>query len=348
MPGLPGGISSRSPFPVDHERSPWPRHVAVIMDGNGRWARRRRLPRVEGHRAGVKSAQAAMEVCRDEGIPYLTLYTFSLENWQRPREEVDELMRLLHRYLSREAPRLAENRIRFRALGRLGLLPPKVRAKVDEINATALGLTRLTLREQVSGWKAADALRFDIGEVSGPWGLRYFVESVGVGMIPRMIIASQRDRPGKRKGKRRRNARAVRLALRHLRDCPGIALDALIDGRSCEGRFLLFEVMNISLVGPNLCLATSADPTDRMFDVVVVREFERELLRECLEAEEEGAAWPHELTTIRGSRLEFASGGFPVHVDDEIYLRTSGEGRRGAPIRLAMRQGVTMLLPRAA
>ncbi|HYR00238.1 MAG TPA: diacylglycerol kinase family protein [Casimicrobiaceae bacterium] len=213
---------------------------------------------------------------------------------------------------------------------------------------TALGLTRLTLREQVSGWKTADARRFDIGEVSGPWGLRYFVESVGVGMIPRMIIAAQRDGSGKRKGKRRRNARAIRLAVRHLRDCPGIALDARIDGRSCEGRFLLFEVMNISLVGPNLCLATSADPTDRLFDVVVVREFERELLRECLEAEEEGAAWPHELTTIRGSRLEFASGGFPVHVDDEIYLRTSGDGRRGAPIRLAMRQGVTMLLPRAA
>jgi diacylglycerol kinase family enzyme len=213
---------------------------------------------------------------------------------------------------------------------------------------TALGLTRLTLREQVAGWRTADARHFDIGEVSGPWGLRYFVESVGVGMIPRMIIAAKRDGAEKRKGKRRRNARAVRLALRHLRDCPGIALDARIDGRACEGRFLLFEVMNISLVGPNLCLATSADPTDRLFDVVVVREFERELLRECLEAEEEGAAWPHELTTIRGSRLEFASGGFPVHVDDEIYLRTSGEGRRGAPIRLAMRRGVTMLLPRAA
>ncbi len=98
------------------------------MDGNGRWARRRGLPRIQGHRAGVKSARAAMEVCRDQGIPYLTLYTFSLENWQRPRAEVDELMRLLHRYLSREAKQLIENRIRFRALGRLGLLPPKVRA----------------------------------------------------------------------------------------------------------------------------------------------------------------------------------------------------------------------------
>ncbi len=210
---------------------------------------------------------------------------------------------------------------------------------------TALGLTRLTLHQQVSGWKIADERRFDVGEVSGPWGLRYFVESVGVGMIPRMIIASQRESSGKRKGKRGRNARAVRLALRHLRDCPGIALDASIDGRRCQGRFLLFEVMNISLVGPNLCLATSADPSDRLFDVVVVREFERERLRACLEAEEAGAAWPHELTTIRGRCVELASGGFPVHVDDEICLRASSDERR-APIRLAMRQGVRMLLPR--
>ena len=130
---------------VDRHHEPWPRHVAVIMDGNGRWARRRRLPRVEGHRAGVKSAQAAMEVCRDQGIPYLTLYTFSLENWQRPRAEIDELMSLLHRYLSREAPRLLENRIRFSAIGRLDLLPPKIRAKVAEISAATAGNERLRL-----------------------------------------------------------------------------------------------------------------------------------------------------------------------------------------------------------
>ena len=115
------------------------------MDGNGRWARRRGLPRIQGHRAGVKSARAAMEVCRDQGIAYLTLYTFSLENWQRPPAEVDELMSLLHRYLSREAKRLAENRIRFRAIGRLDMLPPKVRAKVAEITAATAGNERLNL-----------------------------------------------------------------------------------------------------------------------------------------------------------------------------------------------------------
>jgi undecaprenyl diphosphate synthase len=122
-----------------------PHHVAVIMDGNGRWAQRRGLPRIQGHRAGVKSARAAMEVCRDQGIAYLTLYTFSLENWQRPQAEVDELMLLLLRYLSREAKRLIENRIRFRALGRLGMLPPKVSAKVAEITAATALNDRLNL-----------------------------------------------------------------------------------------------------------------------------------------------------------------------------------------------------------
>jgi undecaprenyl diphosphate synthase len=130
---------------VSQQQEPWPRHVAVIMDGNGRWARRRRLPRIEGHRAGAKSVRAAMEVCREQGVRHLTLYTFSLENWQRPRAEVEELMRLLQRYLSREAPRLMANRVRLRVLGRLGLLPPKVRAKVEEIVAATAGNERLDL-----------------------------------------------------------------------------------------------------------------------------------------------------------------------------------------------------------
>jgi undecaprenyl diphosphate synthase len=130
---------------VNQHPESWPRHVAVIMDGNGRWARRRGLPRVEGHRAGAKSVRGAIEACRELGIPYLTLYTFSLENWQRPQPEIDELMRLLRSYLGREAKRMQEHRVRFRALGRLELLPPQVRARVAEIAAATAGNDRLTL-----------------------------------------------------------------------------------------------------------------------------------------------------------------------------------------------------------
>jgi undecaprenyl diphosphate synthase len=162
---------------VNQHSETWPRHVAVIMDGNGRWARRRGLPRIEGHRAGVRSVRAAMEACRELGIPYLTLYTFSLENWQRPRAEVDELMRLLHGYLGREAKRMHENRVRFRALGRLGLLPTKVRAKVDEIAAATADHDRLTLclalsyggrAEIVDALNAVAAERAARGEPAAP------------------------------------------------------------------------------------------------------------------------------------------------------------------------------------
>jgi len=162
---------------VNQHSETWPRHVAVIMDGNGRWARRRRLPRIEGHRAGVKSARAAMEVCREQGIPYLTLYTFSLENWLRPQAEVDELMMILYRYLGREAKRMTENRIRFRALGRLGLLPPKVRTKIAQITADTAGYDRLNLclalsyggrAEIVDAINALAAKRVAHGEPAAP------------------------------------------------------------------------------------------------------------------------------------------------------------------------------------
>jgi len=130
---------------VQAEREDWPRHVAVIMDGNGRWARLRGLPRVRGHRAGIKSAEAAIETCREIGVRVLTLYTFSIENWRRPKAEVDELMRLLHAYLGREGRRLVRDRVRFLPVGRLGMLPERVRARALELAAATAGFPDFTL-----------------------------------------------------------------------------------------------------------------------------------------------------------------------------------------------------------
>lgn len=104
-----------------------PRHVAIIMDGNGRWARSRFLPRVEGHRNGAKTVRMVVEECRRLGVEYLTLFAFSTENWQRPAEEVNSLMFLFMQYLASEADKLAENGIRLRACGDLSKLSPKVR-----------------------------------------------------------------------------------------------------------------------------------------------------------------------------------------------------------------------------
>jgi undecaprenyl diphosphate synthase len=109
---------------IDLERLP--RHIAIIMDGNGRWAQKRGLPRVEGHRAGIASVREAVETCARLDLPVLTLYAFSVENWKRPKTEVDLLMKLLKQYLRLELSTLIRNDIRFRVLGRMPDLPDDV------------------------------------------------------------------------------------------------------------------------------------------------------------------------------------------------------------------------------
>jgi undecaprenyl diphosphate synthase len=109
-----------------------PQHVAVIMDGNGRWAQRRHLPRIAGHRAGVKAAREIIETCARLKLSYLTLYAFSLENWRRPQAEVDFLMRLLREYLKRELPTIHKNNIRLLVIGRSEQLPEAVRKDIEQ------------------------------------------------------------------------------------------------------------------------------------------------------------------------------------------------------------------------
>lgn len=109
-----------------------PRHVAVIMDGNGRWAQQWHLPRVAGHRSGTKSARVTIETCARLKIEALTLYAFSVENWRRPKTEIDFLMQLLREYLRKEMPLLQKNKIRMRFLGRIAELPQGVQHDVRE------------------------------------------------------------------------------------------------------------------------------------------------------------------------------------------------------------------------
>jgi undecaprenyl diphosphate synthase len=112
-----------------------PRHVAIIMDGNGRWAAQRHLPRVEGHRAGIDAVRDTVETSARLGLDVLTLYAFSVENWKRPVTEVSVLMSLLRRYLRLELETLLKNNIRFRAIGRPGELPDDVYAELLEAEA---------------------------------------------------------------------------------------------------------------------------------------------------------------------------------------------------------------------
>ena len=130
-----------------------PRHIAIIMDGNGRWAKKRSLPRIAGHKAGVGSVRTTVETCAQLGIEALTLYAFSAENWKRPRTEVDMLWRLLRFYLRKELADLDRNGIRLQALGRIDALPERVRdelAYVEEATSGNTGL-RLNLAINYSG-----------------------------------------------------------------------------------------------------------------------------------------------------------------------------------------------------
>jgi undecaprenyl diphosphate synthase len=122
-----------------------PRHIAIIMDGNGRWARRRRQPRMMGHRAGGRAAREAVETCARLGIEILTLYAFSTENWSRPKAEVGGLMNLLKELIGRELDEMKRNNIRIRTIGRVDELPADVRRELSRAIEETAGNTRMLL-----------------------------------------------------------------------------------------------------------------------------------------------------------------------------------------------------------
>ncbi|MFC1512002.1 isoprenyl transferase [Candidatus Latescibacterota bacterium] len=127
------------------KKSPLPCHTAIIMDGNGRWASRRKLPRISGHRAGIETVRRIVRFAGDLGIEYLTLYTFSSENWNRPRSEVRGLMQLLAKTLKRELPELNQNGVRVKTIGDISGLPSKSSTALTEAISATSGNGGLTL-----------------------------------------------------------------------------------------------------------------------------------------------------------------------------------------------------------
>lgn len=124
---------------------PIPQHVAIIMDGNGRWAKKRGLPRIEGHRRGVETVRTIIDASRELGIKYLTLYAFSVENWKRPEDEVGGLMKLLEFFLDRETNTLIKNKVRLRTIGRTQGMPERVRVRLEKAIADTAHFTGHTL-----------------------------------------------------------------------------------------------------------------------------------------------------------------------------------------------------------
>jgi undecaprenyl diphosphate synthase len=139
-----------------------PKHVAIIMDGNGRWAKQRGLPRIEGHRQGAESARAIIRAAGELGIKYLTLYAFSVENWNRPKDEVDALMKYLIHYLKTETPELNKNNVRLEVIGQIWRLPEKVQEHLKKSIQTLSknsGLTLIMALSYGSRTEIVDAVR---------------------------------------------------------------------------------------------------------------------------------------------------------------------------------------------
>jgi undecaprenyl diphosphate synthase len=122
-----------------------PAHVAIIMDGNGRWAKQRHLPRVEGHRQGAESVRNIVRAAGEAGVKYLTLYAFSVENWSRPKDEVDTLMKYLARYLKNEIGELTRNNVRLEVIGQIYRLPEFVQEQLEKTKAALAKNNGLTL-----------------------------------------------------------------------------------------------------------------------------------------------------------------------------------------------------------
>ena len=144
------------------ETRPVPRHVAIIMDGNGRWAKRRMLPRVAGHRKGVEAVRGIVRACLERRVEFLTLFAFSSENWRRPADEVSILMDLFLRALEQEVTKLHENGIRFRVIGDTSRFDPRIRELIAAGEAQTAGNTRLTLAVAANyggRWDIAQAAR---------------------------------------------------------------------------------------------------------------------------------------------------------------------------------------------
>jgi len=138
-------MSSATPHLSAEAKASLPQHVAIIMDGNGRWAKQRSLPRVEGHRQGAESARTIIRTAGELGIKYLTLYAFSAENWNRPKDEVDALMKYLIHYLKTETTELNKNNVRLEVIGQIYRLPENVQEHLKKSIATLSKNSGLTL-----------------------------------------------------------------------------------------------------------------------------------------------------------------------------------------------------------
>jgi len=237
-------------------------------------------------------------------------------------------------------------RIAKKLIGRRLPIAPLPLGTANNISKT-LGLTELTLEEIISGWDLARRISFDAGVAKGPWGSRYFVEGVGVGLFARTIsvadesktLASLTDRAAK-------VAYARKLLRERLARASPHALKLTIDGKDASGEYVLFEAMNMEFVGPNLYLAPDIRPADGLLDVVLVSLAEREKLKDSLADWQDGQLAHPDLPRQRARVIELEWNGFEVHFDDEAWPPEKAEPPALTHIKLTVeREALSFLVP---
>ena len=239
-------------------------------------------------------------------------------------------------------------RVAKKLIGRRIPVAPLPLGTANNISKT-FGLTELTLEEIVSGWDLARTVAFDAGVAEGPWGSRYFVEGVGVGLVARTIPAADES---KTLASLTDAAAKVAYALQMLRErltrCAPHELRLTLDGRDASGEYVLFEAMNMEFVGPNLYLAPDICPADGLLDVVLVTTEERDKLKETLATWQSGELAHPELPRRRASVIELEWNGFDVHFDDEAWPGGKEEPPALSHITLRVEREALLFLAPAA
>jgi diacylglycerol kinase (ATP) len=236
-------------------------------------------------------------------------------------------------------------RVMRRMVGRgipIGLLPSGTANNI----ARSLSLVERPFEELVRGWQEGRHIRLDVGVAAGPWGERYFVEGVGVGLFASLLATPAGDKAKKKK-------RPVEGGLRRLREvaarCQPLEIAARLDGKDISGRFLMLEALNLSHIGPNLHLAHDGRPGDGEFDVVLVTEEERARLLHYLEHWQDNRERLAVLPSLRGRRLQLEWTGFELHIDDRLKPKDNAKSKEIAGPVEARISGATIefLVPQA-
>jgi diacylglycerol kinase family enzyme len=211
-----------------------------------------------------------------------------------------------------------------------------------------LGIADLPVAQLVAGWKSGRRVKFDVGLASGPWGRRYFIEGLGAGVVSCAMPEVDRNPAAAEIGDADlKVARARRILRDQLARCPAVDIRGTLDGEDISGRYLLFEALIMQFVGPNLFLAPDVIESDGRLDVVMVREEDRDAVREHIRTWRDGTLWPPEFHKRRGAALRMDWTGYTIHIDDALWPKEGAETdtARGTIEAHAIPGGVEFLVP---